>query len=346
MYKVKPMNQHVALKLLILLASVSAIAEEKSRHPVIYHDSTSGNWVPPSQARDWTMTFSNEVGYRRDRQKFRSKANHSVAYLHQFNTVSETADLVFTWERLLIKLSADYGWLINGSLNFKALDHAFSEPSSFSMFKMGSGYSADVKAAIGCRIKFWKFNYGSLSFIPALGYIYSHFNAYPKEQHRSAGTSGYSTLEYSRPIQQDLFGPLVEGRIAFSWKEQWRFDCYYQYIPNNFRETAEQSIGNFTFNPPTTLTQANLVRSRIASKSDTTRTQLGGADISYRSPSHWQIGARVEGSSTWSNTGHSITHQKTTDLLPDTAQTKASHRDQLSIQWVRYLANVYASYWF
>jgi hypothetical protein len=352
------MMQRAAI--LSLIASCSLLAQENSpspHHPLIYNDASTGNWTPPREQRTWTMTFSNALGYRRDRQKLNTSADQSVSYFHNFNTLYNKASLVFAWDRVLLKLSGDYGWLINGDLNFKALGGAFLEPAeNFPTIKMGSGYCADVDAAIGCRIKFWKFCKGSLSFIPALGYIYSHFNAYPQQEERSPvpaipinlplGTTGYSSITHTRPNQQDWFGPYAEGRIAFSWKEQWRLDFYYQYIPIDFRQTVDLSIGNFFYNPAGTLSQADRVRMHLGSKSDTTRTQLGGVDLSYGSCANWRLGAHFDASSTWTHTAHSIVHDKTTTFLPSSSTTQSSSRERLDIQWVRYSTNLYCSYWY
>jgi hypothetical protein len=212
------------------MISCSLLTQETnhpSPHLLIHHDASTEDGTLPSQQCNRMMTFSNGVGFRRDRQKFCTGTGLSVSYFHHFNTILITSNLIFSWDRLLIKLSGDYGWLVNGDLNFKVLSESFPKSAKkFPSFQMGSGYSADIDAAIGCRIKFWKWAKSSLIFIPALGYSYSHFNTYPEKQNRSSvspvpiglppGTSGYSLLEYIRPIQQDWFGLYAEGKIAFS----------------------------------------------------------------------------------------------------------------------------------
>ncbi len=351
------MQRTTTIAALLLTCSLLSQENKAPIHPIIYNDKTTGEWVHSQDQRTWTMTYTYGIGYRRDRQKFRAATDRSVSYFHNFNTIQNAACFTFAWERILIRLGGDYGWLINGDLNTKAPGGVFQEPAqNFPTFKMGSGYTADAYTALGCRIKFWTFGRGSFSFIPALGAIYSHFNAYPRQQNRSpvpasplvqpAGTSGYTSLEYTRPIQQDWFGPYAEGRIAFSWKKEWRIDLYYQYIPVDFRQTMTQSAGNMFFNPPGSLVTASTSQERLSSKSDTTRTQLGGADISYRSPNHWQLGTHFEGASTWSNTAHTISHIKTDALLPADATTHTSAKERLSVQWVRYSINFFSSYWF
>jgi hypothetical protein len=336
-----------------LMISCSLQAKENN-HPVphllVDHDASSKAETLPSRPCNWTMTFSNGIGYRRDRQKFCTKTNQSVSYFHHFNTILATGNLLFSWDRLLIKLSGDYGWLVNGDLNFKVVSES-QLAKKFPSFQMGSGYSADIDAAIGYCIKLCKLAKSSLVFIPALGYSYSHFNTYPEKQNRSSvssppGTSGYSLLEYTRPIQQDWFGPYAEGKIAFSWKDEWRLDFYYRYIPIDFRQTLEHSISNFFFDPSSTLSQTDTVRGRLASKSNTTRTQRGGVDLSYRSPNRWQLGAQFEGSSTWTKTGHSILHIKRTSFLPTSSSIQGSLRERFRVQWVQYSTSFYYSFRF
>ncbi len=309
-------------------------------------DAKPPGWKPPSEERSWTMTNSFGAGYRRDRQRLIEPTY--IAYLDNFNSAYMKYQMEFNWERLLLKLSADYGWLINGDLSFKGLLAPFQSPQqNFGTFQMASGYTVDVQPAIGARIKFWKFdcNRSSLSFIPALGYTYTHFNAAPRGRKTStpAGLTGFTALEFTRPIQQDWYGPYAEGRIAFAWKERIRFDVFYQYTHLNFRQTFSQSVSNYYLAGPGAIDTSTI---RVSSKGKTLRTQLGGADISYRSPCHWQIGTHFEGSATWSNTSNSIVRIVRDFFLPSSSHTQTAYNENLSAHWTRYLINIYGSYWF
>jgi hypothetical protein len=301
--------------------------------------------------RDWKMTFSEGMGYRRDRQKLISAYDHSTYRYRDIDTITAVGCLTWSWERLLLRFSGSYGWLVKGNLDMQGLSSPFLAPAQhFQTLKMGSGYSLDIDGALGCRIKFWQFNNGSFSFIPALGYLYSHFNAYPRSQSRSqeisGDTSGWVSFEMIRPVQQDWFGSYAEGRIAFSWREIWRLDFYYQYIPIDFRQTLQESIGNYFFNSSGTLTTASLSTERASAHSHTTRSQVGGAELSYRSPNHWQLGTQFKGACTWSNTNHNIVHVKTDALLPSSGYTTSHAKRNLSVHWVRYDASFFCSYWF
>ena len=134
------MKRRVAIATLLLSCSLLAQENNSTLHPLVYHSDSTGEWTPPHKQRDWTFTFTNGVGYRRDRQKFTTPNNPTVSYLDHFNTVYTTLNLLFTWDRVLIKFSGDYGWLANGNLHLKDFDSALPEPATFSPFKMTSGY--------------------------------------------------------------------------------------------------------------------------------------------------------------------------------------------------------------
>lgn len=299
--------------------------------------------TPPAEEKSWIMINSFGTGYRRDRQRLIEPTYE--AYLDNFNTVTMNYEMEFAWERLRLKLYADYGWLINGTLSYKGLLIPFSAPSQvFPRFNIASGYSVNVKPSLACGIQFWKIacGQGVFSFTPELGYAYTHFNAFPRGRKLStpAGSTGFTALEFTRPIQQDWYGPFAKGAVGFTWKEQWRFDIFYQYTHVNFRQTFTQIISNFY---PTVV---NTTSMRISSKGTTMRTQMGGADLSYRFPRHWQVGTHFEGSATWSQTNHSIVRLIRDFFVPAASPTQSSSREKLNAHWTTYLANLYASYWF
>lgn len=279
----------------------------------------------------WVLTFSNHVGYRRDRQEFVNKSKNSRFNFTDGNTLFYDASLAFSWERLFIRFGGDYGWLVDGKLSYGK-----NEPASFA--HMGGGYSADANVAIGCRVKFWDFCNGSFSFVPALGYGYSHFKLFPE------GNCG-KTL-FTRPVQQDWFGPTLEGRISFAWQGSWRVDLIYQYNPVDFRQKFSEDTSRTTYDSAGNFQQAQSFRQTISTHSDSTRTQLGGIDISYVSCRHWQIGSRFLGSSTWSHTGRSIIHGKNESFSPTYQKHTVQRFSSSSIEWVRYAVSLYSSYWF
>ena len=235
-----------------------------------------GQWAP--NARDWKTTFSVGPGYRRDRQKFICPADQSAYYYRDFNTVLASSSLVFSWERLLLKFAADYGWLVNGELDSK-----FSPKRSFARGKI-SGPENGQRLFIGHRwrsrlpdqiLDLWK---RLFLLYPRARLYHSHFNAFPRGTSSATVSSDTTTnwivFTMTRPIQQDWFGPYAEGRIAFAWKDAWRCDFYYQYIPIHFRQTFTSSIDDFN-----ALLFSTATLSRESDKGKSTRTQLGGADI-------------------------------------------------------------------
>lgn len=305
-------------------------------------DAKPCGWEPTCEGRTWTMNNAFGVGYRRDRQRWLQPTY--TAYLDNANSMTLQYQMFFAWERLILKLTADYGWLINGHLSFKGHLPPFLSPQqNFGAFSIASGYSVNVLPAIGCRIPFWHFAcHGCLAFIPALGYSYSHFNAFPmgRKQSATGGAAGFTTLEFTRPIQQDWYGPAMEGRIACFWKNEWRFDIFYQYRHLNFRQTFSQAVSNFY---PGSIDTTSI---RYSSKGNTLRTQLGGADLSYRSPNNWQLGTYFEGSATWSNTSRTIVRMVRDFFLPAFSETRPTSTEKLSVHWTRYFVNFYGTYWF
>lgn len=294
--------------------------------------------------RTWTMTNSFGVGYRNDRQRWRENSFH--ANLENFSTIQGNYQWEMAWERIILRFNADYGWMISGDLSFKGIGIPYRTTQQvFPSFSIGSGYTADIYPTIGARIRFWKYRNGSASFIPYLGYIYSHFNASPRKNQLQtpSGTTGFSSLSFTRAIQQDWFGPLVEGHILFSWLDQWKLDLFYRYTHLKFRETFSQMLSHFSVDGAGTVNTSSI---RVSAKGDSFRTQLGGADFSYRSKHHWQFGAHFEGSATWCNTGDSIVRVNTDSFYPSTSQSNTATKENVSVHWTTYAGSLYAAYWF
>ena len=316
-------------KTLLLAISTTALFAAPKEEPM-----RSPNGVPRGDVREWTITSSTGLGYYNDRQHL--SENIETISLKNLSSVQLSLSMEIAWERLFLKLWGDYSWLAGGHTKLPGRGTPFPTTSmEFPSAHLGSGYSADIAPAIGCRVKFWTFGKGNLSFIPLLAYKYAHFNVWPRGQVQNSLT----TLEYTRGIQQDWFGPLFEGRIGFAWDQKWHLDFFYQYQPLNFRQTLEQSVSNYY-----SAGLKNTTLLRISSHGDSLRMQLGGTDLSYRSPNHWQIGTHFEGSSIWSNTAKSIVRTKTQSVGEPSSST--AYREQLAVEWVRYLVNIYASHWF
>ena len=308
---------------------VANSAEHKPMKPV----------SPPESPREWILSFSKAIGYCTERQHL--KENLENVSLENLNSVQLRLNFAISWERVFLKLWGDYNWLCSGHADLIGNTTPFlTSHMQFPDFRMGAGYSAEIAPAFGCRVKFWTFGNGSFSFIPLLAYKYAHFNAWPRGQVQSASSEPFTQVSYTRSIQQDWFGPLFEGRIGFAWKDEWHLEVFYQYQPLNFRQTLQQSIHNFS----TVSGMTNETLARISSNGDSLRMQLGGADLSYRSPNHWQFGTHFEGSSTWSNTAKSIV--RTQKQTPDLETVSSVYKEQLSVEWVRYLVNLYAAFWF
>lgn len=298
-------------------------------------------------ACEWTMTSSAGLGYRSDRQTF--EENLSLSHLNHLDSLQATVNLSFAWERLILRVVGDYNWILNGHLSFKGFPPLFQPPfERFASFSIHDGYITDVQPLLGCRIKFWTFPCGSLSFIPGLGFNYSHFNACPTNQKTSPlpSSAGFTTLQYTKPLQQDWFGPLVELRLALSWKDQFRLDWFYQYTHVDYRQTYQQVLSHYFLNGAGDLIAADTSRISISSKGNNLRTQLGGFDFSYTSNHHWQLGTHFEGSSTWSNTAKSLVRITTDSFTPTFTETKTKLTERQIVRWTRYIVNFYASYWF
>jgi hypothetical protein len=330
----------------LVLALTTLLGAEESKQ-FVYHHPQPCNWTPPCDERTWTMTVSSGLSYRFDTQKFDSTL--FTTYLHSFNSLQLYTNVLFAWKRVRMWLSSSYGWMLTGSLSQKDSIAPFQPTKSpFSSFSLSNGYTADLQPMFGCRINYWTICSHEFFFTPAIGLNYSHLKTYPQGQKRAPlqATNGYSMVSYTRPIQEDSWGPVVEGRLTYSWHKEWNLDLFYQYTHVYFSQTFEESVSNYYQDGGGTLIGMDSTKVRVASHGDTLRTQLGGFDCSYRSPYNWQLGTHFEASSTWSKTAKSVIHNLQDAFGLGHTHTSTSTKEPLSVNWTRYLLNFYGSYWF
>ena len=297
------------------------------------------NWQPKQKRDCWHFTSSLGLGYRFDRQKFDYK-NSRTLNLDNLNSVQTNLSLLFDYDHVLLRFAADYAWLVAGSCYSKSL----TPLERYSSSPVVGGYTADAQALLSCRVRFLKNSNNCVTFIPGLGLNYSHMNIVVGGQQFSFTPTTFSAITFTRPLQQDYFGPVVEGKMEFN-VGRWCLDLFWQYMHVGFRQVYSFVQENFSYSMGTLV---NGFRSSIHQfdKNNNLRTQLGGADLSYRSPNQWQIGTHFEGSSSWFKSARSRSTTKMRDLSVPTAPSSTLSDQQLAQFWVSYRAHLYASYWF
>lgn len=330
----------------LLTASLFLCSLLSAETTKISSDAKPKGWVPPSQRAQWTITSSLAAGYGSDRQRqdFRSGMKF---HFYNLNSATMTGRVVFDFDHIILRFKGDYGWLINGDCRATMINF---HPQKFPTFPIRSGYSADAEAMLASRVKFWDYGRGTLSFIPALGYLYSHFDLFPRSQKRAPlpiPIPGFTLMSFTKPFQQDWFGPVFEGRLALECKYGWRFDLFYRYIHLAFRQIFSYAQSDYFFNSNGTLMATDHMKGHVAASRDSLRTQLGGAELSYRSSDKWQLGLHFEGSSTWTGVAK-VSTRTTGDYLLSQAFPSVTEttEDQLDISWISYRINFFGSYWF
>jgi hypothetical protein len=302
-------------------------------------DVKSGRLQLRDQTSCWLMSSSAEVGYRRDRQKLVFE-DELVIRMSHLNSLQGTVSFFFDFDHVLLRFTGDYGWLLNGACHLKHLlfGSHFVNP-------IVGGYEADAQAILECRCRFWRSCSATASFIAGLGANYSHVNLMVGREASSFFPNGLLTLSYPQPFQQDWFGPLVEGKIECT-VQHWHFNFFWQYIHVAFRQVASARLGVFIYDSMGSLADGEAITTRIVAKNNSLRTQLGGADLFYRSPNHWEIGTHFEGSSTWTRLTKSRFLQKFQPLSHQGSTTSEQRPSRLAQFWTSYRASLYGSYWF
>ncbi|HSX10272.1 MAG TPA: hypothetical protein VLF94_00945 [Chlamydiales bacterium] len=298
---------------------------------------------PPVQKQEslltesyWKFHHSAYVGYRRDRQQFNTYGSgilNSRTLIKNRNSAILTATSYAEVKNIAGYLMAGYGWLINGSTDFRVPGNL--PPLSFPSFNLGAGYNVEVRAALAWRLGFSPTPNIKLSFLPGIGYRYAHMMNWAEGSHRITipGTNNSAYCQYPKPNQQDWFGFYAEGTVEMlCWNFfEWRVFC--QYHQPYLVSKSSNLMQIYQYNLSGTLTSDQLSRTNSVLKSGDLHMVLGGTHFKFAFGDGWAVGTHFEGASTWKK-AHDHAHLKQTQLLssPPTVTTTSS-KDHATVQW-------------
>ncbi len=296
----------------------------------------------------WKYHHWAAIGYRRDREDF-SEGASKTSYTDR-NSVELILGSHIEWHRVVAYLRGSYGWLASGNAHLDTYGTRFNQPLSFGQFNLGAGYDADAMAVVGFRLDLYDRPSFGFSFIPSGGYKYSHMMNFPQGESRTTllnGTGNYAIAHFSRPNQQDWFGPLAEGRIEFRLWEVLEWSFFYQYFWLDVRSKTKEAIDLYLYNGSGAATAVNRYRASSIYKENMLQKQLIGADIRYRTISGWNMGVHFEASVADTNHAQAITNVKEEQALTaNVIRTSATYAQGASIHWVCYEASISLGYQF
>lgn len=160
------------------------------------------------------------------------------------------------------------------------------------------------------------------------------------------GTSGFALARFPNPNQQDWFGPVAEVKLALRIIKDLEWDFFYQYHWLTVRSKLKEEVDLYLFDPPSTATAIDLVRSSSIYKSSNTHKQVGGTNIVYRVISGLFIGAHFEGSSAWTDKGQYVSKRTREQYIASPGVTTTFVDESATIHWVSYEASIALGYQF
>lgn len=288
----------------------------------------------------WAFHKWAALGYRFDRQSFLEN-NFSKTTIHNRNSLTLRAGSHVQYRNFILGMHGGYGWLLYGDLSWKH----FSDRSIG--YSLGAGYTADAQASLGYEIKLVQRENFGFSVIPALGYRYAHLMNWAEKEKGVLTLDTLSKNVFSKPNQQDWFGPFVDARIRFKFWKSGQWDLYYQYQPQDMRSrsTLEQQI--YSYDPAGDLALAQLIRRHTVSSSNTARAQIGGTDIRIHHATGWTFGLYFEAFAAWTHTAALHSSEKIKTVFPAplaTARVRTSHPEE--VHWTNYSLTSFMGYKF
>lgn len=308
----------------------------------------------------WNSHTWGAMGFRNDRQKFDEySSGHKLNSRTTFkNRTSATlkAGVHDQFKHVILGIHGGYGWLLNGHSNEKNYSNGLRESSSFH-FDIGAGYFAYVQGSLGYEFKIYRKPSFGFSFVPGVGYRYSHFMNWSRGDKQSfisnppvflpPGTTGLTIGHYPRPNEQDWFGPFIDGRIRFYFWKTGQWDLYFQYHRDDFRSKNVLELETFAYNPSSVLILAQRTRMSSVAMGHKACTLLGGTDVRVHLASGWTFGLYFEGWSTWSKSGRLEQRTTVQTIFPAPLQssfTDSNNRE--AVYWTAYDVSLFMGYKF
>lgn len=243
---------------------------------------------PPNQSKKiWECAASIGIGYRQDKISQRYTPTHNSALqrvkfkYHDVNSVMGLVRFDARVSNFLFNLEGDYSPVVSGMLSAPFNTDADVGRDFNFHFKKLTGYEADAMASVGYRLQFMNGCRSRAALIFQVGYRYSHQTYETDAQSKSSKTTFVSILQDQAPMHSEWFGPFLEGRISFSYLDQFYFQPFYQYHFLDYRAQRHEAQKVYSYaggSPPVPFDF--LVK--FTTQGDEGRGQLAGIDTFYQ----------------------------------------------------------------
>ena len=322
------------MKWMLPLLAISLVAQEQNL-------GVDGEPLPQATKSNWTFHKHFGLGYRYDNQNFEQIALQESIKIAPRQTIELISCAELLWKNVYLRSKMSYGWLVSGDLMFKTFG------TSLPQFSLGSGYTADAAAQIGWRFHFIQSERFGFYFIPSGGYKYSHLMGSPNgSQKSSLDPSTILIGRFSHSNQQDWFGPYLDLRFKFRFKDVFEADFYYEYARPSLRSVFQYELDRYVFNN-SGLVLADLNRTHSVVHGNALRAQIGGFELKYQTSEGWTFSLHGEGSACWSDTsrtlGKSVVDQYSASSI---AKSETKINVNTRVHWIQAKGSLFLGYRF
>jgi hypothetical protein len=299
--------------------------------------------------KNWDCIFSLGMGYRHDRLSQRYTPNTSALPRVKFryrhvDSVMEIFRFDGRWSNFLFNFEGDYSPVVSG-MQYAPYNTNPALSSDFRFkFKKLTGYEADAMASVGYRLLFMNGHTSRAAIILQVGYRYSHQSYEAEAQDKTRQPSYVSIMQDQAPSHTEWFGPFLEGRFSFSYRDYFYVQPFYQYHFLDYR--AERKEAQMTFSyvngiPPIT----NDFITSFRTEGESARGQVAGLDVFYQPKSRLRLGLKGTYLLFESRETNTKTRQKQTNYNtnpPVTTRNKIKYHSHAD--WRSYTIEAYAGY--
>lgn len=297
---------------------------------------------PKAETQNWTFHKHFGVGYRYDDQKFQQHSPQESIHIAPRHTVQLLSAAVLRWRQIYLMSQMSYGWLVDGNLLLNPATGPLPK------YDLGAGYTADAQAQAGIRFSLVHQPAVGFYFIPSGGYKYSHLMDDPNGAQKNNPTPSTLVIgRFTHPNQQDWFGPYLDLRLKFRWKDVFEGDLYYQYMKPSLRYVYQTELEEYRFSSGA-LSQLNVLETHAVVHGNALRSQVGGLLLKYQTEEGWAFSLHTEAFSCWSDTSKTIGSTKNTqyNIAAQVSEDNNAFERATKVSWKQIQASLFLGYRF
>lgn len=303
------------------------------------------------------IEFYMGAGYRRDHLKYKNFNNtfpelvDNAFDIKEVNSAQEVLNLNLIWGMVRLDLEGDFGWLVTGRERVDFPYNQGNAPLSFP-FKHIYGYEADGSGSLGYTFRLYSSQFLDFDVTPLFGFKYWHLATRVKGERFSNATSFYGFPAYARYQETvlqhgDFWGPYLEARVGFNFNQTVNLRLFYQYHFTYMRIKSEPTL-DFYLEPGVPQLIAATMSWEAMIKDDSSRAQVGGFDINFKTLSNILVGGSFYGSVFYTREAKTYTQRLTVSLPANVIfpTAEAQYVNKSHVRWTIFSAVIYAGYVF